>query len=157
MRSRKAALRAEIGLFTAALLLFCLCGAALLYRQVLEENKDLLQKSGFVLERFGNHSMVVREIPSFFATGCDVVSVVQQICTNLQKGSREIEASQLDWLFNNTACRAAIKAGNYSTTQSLQQLIQDIYRYNIARYCPHGRPIMIQITKNELEKRFGRE
>ena len=125
--------------------------------QVLEENKDLLQKSGFVLERFGNHSMVVREIPSFFATGCDVVSVVQQICTNLQKGSREIEASQLDWLFNNTACRAAIKAGNYSTTQSLQQLIQDIYRYNIARYCPHGRPIMIQITKNELEKRFGRE
>ena len=40
MRSRKAALRAEIGLFTAALLLFCLCGAALLYRQVLEENKD---------------------------------------------------------------------------------------------------------------------
>ena len=38
MRSRKAALRAEIGLFIAALLLFCLCGAALLYRQVLEEN-----------------------------------------------------------------------------------------------------------------------
>ncbi len=72
------------------------------------------------------------------------------------KGEQEVSASHIDWLFNSIACRAAIKGGNRSTQYELQQLMEDIYRYDIVKYCPHGRPIVIEQTKKDIEKLFGR-
>lgn len=120
-----------------------------------EQNLQLLSHWGFGIDIFGMTAIIVREIPSFFS-GENIVSVVEEIASNLQKGLLQLQSDKLDWLFNNTACRAAIKAGQYTHTQQLQTLVDDIYRLDMIKYCPHGRPIVIELTKSEIEKRFGR-
>jgi len=120
-----------------------------------EQNLDLLADWGFGISIFGVTSVVVREVPSFFADG-NIAAVVEEIASNLQKGILQLQSDKLDWLFNNSACRAAIKAGQYTHISQLQQLVDDIYRLQIVKFCPHGRPIVIEMTKREIEKRFGR-
>ena len=120
-----------------------------------EQNLSLLANWGFGVDLLGATSVVVREIPSYFS-GENIVGLIQEIASNLQKGILQLQSDKLDWLFNNSACRAAIKAGEYTHISQLQQLVEDIYRYDIVKFCPHGRLIVIEITKNEIEKRFGR-
>ena len=119
------------------------------------EHRELLQNAGFIAEELGVSAMVVREIPSFLQN-CDIAGIFEEVASNLAKGEQEVSASHIDWLFNSIACRAAIKGGNRSTQYELQQLMEDIYRYDIVKYCPHGRPIVIEQTKKDIEKLFGR-
>ena len=55
-----------------------------------------------------------------------------------------------------TACKAAIKAGNTNNPAELQKLAEDVLSHPDVRFCPHGRPVVIEMSKYELEKQFGR-
>ena len=67
-----------------------------------------------------------------------------------------MQPEKLDWIYHNTACRAAIKAGDITSHQELTVLLKTVLTNDAVRYCPHGRPVLTEITKNELEKQFGR-
>ena len=54
------------------------------------------------------------------------------------------------------ACRGAVKAGDTNTERELYELVKAVLSDSEVRFCPHGRPVMIEISEHELEKQFGR-
>ena len=121
---------------------------------VLEE-LPLLQKAGYILEDFGNMTVLVRAVPTVLA-GCDVASVIEEIAGGFISGRRDALTSKEDWLYHSIACRAAIKAGDTTTQKELQMLTERVLTDPDVRFCPHGRPVSFTMTKKELEKQFGR-
>jgi len=67
-----------------------------------------------------------------------------------------VQSERVDSLYHTIACRAAVKAGNKSTEQELLGLAQRILSNNDIMYCPHGRPVAIELKRREIEKQFGR-
>ena len=63
---------------------------------------------------------------------------------------------KLDWIYHSMACRAAVKAGNFTSSYEAEKFVENLLKREDIRYCPHGRPVMIEMTKRELEKQFKR-
>lgn len=116
---------------------------------------DELQQAGISIEDFGGQCVLVRSFP-LDLTGEDIDNTVREIAAGLVGGNREIQSSKLDWIYHSSACRAAIKAGDLSKPAELLALAKQVLSDESIRYCPHGRPVCIEMTKKELEKQFGR-
>ena len=117
-------------------------------------NIELLEKSGFEIEDFGNSSVIVRAIPSFL-TGDDVTSVLTEIAEGIISTGR-VSNDRLEHIFHTVSCRAAVKAGNSISRTEMQSLAERVLSDKDIMYCPHGRPVAFEIKKKELEKQFGR-
>ena len=115
---------------------------------------DIYASAGFEIEDFGAGTVIVRSAPMILA-GEDVAEAVMEIAGYLQSSKNDITTEKLDWLYHNVACRAAVKAGDESSTQELIGLIKRIESEDI-RYCPHGRPVSIIVKRKDLERQFGR-
>lgn len=116
---------------------------------------DELQTAGISIEDFGGQSILVRSFP-LDLTGEDIDNTIREIAAGLVGGSREVQTSKLDWIYHSSACRAAIKAGDISKPAELEALAKRVLTDDAVRFCPHGRPVCIEMTKKELEKQFGR-
>lgn len=114
-----------------------------------------LQTAGIAIEDFGGQSVLVRSFPLDLA-GEDIDNTLREIATGLVGGNREIQTAKLDWIYHSSACRAAIKAGDKSKPAELLELAKRVLSDDAVRFCPHGRPVCIEMTKKELEKQFGR-
>lgn len=114
-----------------------------------------LTQAGISLEDFGDSSVLVRSFPLILA-GEDIEHTIREIAGGLTEGNREIQSAKLDWIYHSTACRAAIKAGDSSKPAELLDLAQRVLEDDSIRYCPHGRPVCVEMTRKELEKQFGR-
>lgn len=119
------------------------------------DNIELLEEQGFEIEDFGSNGIIIRAIPMYI-TSEDPKSLVLEIAYNLGNGNKAEISEKLDWIFHSVACRSAIKAGDKAEINQLKQLVKDIRTKKIPLYCPHGRPVIISISKKELEKQFGR-
>lgn len=119
------------------------------------DNMQLLEDQGFEIEEFGTNGVIVRAIPMYI-TSEDPQQLVSEIAFNLSNGNKAEISEKLDWIFHSVACRSAIKAGDKAEINQLTQLVKDIRSEKIPLYCPHGRPVIISISKKELEKQFGR-
>lgn len=117
-------------------------------------NLQLLLKSGFEIEDFGNSTVIVRAIPSFL-TGENVSMLVSEIAQSLiTTGS--VSTQRQEHLFHTVACKAAIKAGSRTTPEEMLQLAKKVLASKDIMYCPHGRPVAFEIKRYDLEKQFGR-
>ncbi|MBQ3133532.1 MAG: DNA mismatch repair endonuclease MutL [Clostridia bacterium] len=114
-----------------------------------------LSAAGYEVEEFGNTEVLVRAVPLLLA-GDDVVATVREIAGGLLAGRHDVTTDRLDWLFHNTACRAATKGGDSSTPAERQALAERVLWDPSIRTCPHGRPVCVELTRRELEKQFGR-
>ena len=121
---------------------------------VLLENRELLLEAGYNIDDFGGGTIVVREIPVMLI-GSDVTALIQEIAGQLLE-DRSPQPEKLKWIYANTACRAAIKAGDDTPPAMQRALVEYLLSHRDVRYCPHGRPICIEMTRTELEKGFGR-
>ena len=121
----------------------------------LSEQRDLLEKAGFETEEFGGNTLLIRSVPMML-TGCDIPAAIQEIAAGFLAGGREVAVEKLDWIYHSTACRAAVKAGNVSHPAELLRLAERVLQNDDIRYCPHGRPVCFELTRQELEKQFGR-
>lgn len=119
------------------------------------ENIPLISEAGFDIEDFGGGSVIVRGCP-IDLDRCDVTSLIGEIADYLLKNRRDITNEHLEWIYHNVACRSAVKAGDKSSPEELYDLVKKVLFDNEVRFCPHGRPVLIEITKYELEKQFGR-
>ncbi len=117
-------------------------------------NTELLQKSGFEVEDFGNSTVVVRAI-SASLVGEDVSSLLSEIAEKLCTTGM-VETDKEDHIFHTVACKAAIKAGWKTSQAEMKQLAERVLRDKEIMYCPHGRPVAFEIKKRELERQFGR-
>ncbi len=124
------------------------------YNAVLS-NLDLYSKCGFAIEDFGNSTVLVRECPSIL-DGEDVSGLVEETAAKLLDGKTDITPEQMDWIFHSTSCRAAVKAGDKTLPYEMELFVKKLLANPNIRYCPHGRPVMIKLSKYDIEKQFGR-
>ena len=124
------------------------------YSAVLE-SLDLLEKAGYGVQDFGNGMVIVSECPTAVADA-DIASVIMELASYLVTSRRELVPEKLDWIYHSTACRAAIKAGDKTTEYELNKFVEKLLNNPDIRYCPHGRPVLIELTRREIEKNFGR-
>ena len=123
-------------------------GAALL------AHLDLLERFGFEAEDFGGGSLLIRAAPADVPAGeiADTLSALGR--TLLDTGRADPEAAR-DALLHTMACKAAIKGGQKNSSAELLRVAEAVMDGRV-RYCPHGRPVAIELTRGQLEKRFGR-
>lgn len=119
------------------------------------ENLDLLEKAGYHLEDFGGGVVIVSECPTAVADA-DIAEVIMELAGYLVNNRRELVPEKLDWIYHSTACRAAIKAGNRTSEYELNKFVEKLLANPDIRYCPHGRPVLIEMSRYEIEKNFGR-
>ena len=119
----------------------------------LMENSALLEKFGFELEDFGGGSIAVRTCPADMDFG-QVQSAVEEIAGELA-GRGNADQDARDHVLATVACKAAIKAGRKSDMRELEALVGKVLTGEV-KYCPHGRPVAVEITKYKLDKLFGR-
>ncbi len=119
------------------------------------ENLETIRDAGFEVEDFGNGTVIVRSCP-IDLDNQEIAPLIDEIAQHLVKNRRDITNEHLDWIYHNVACRSAIKAGDNNSTAELLALAKSVVNDNDVRFCPHGRPVMIEISKYELEKQFGR-
>lgn len=119
------------------------------------ENIETIANSGFDIEDFGNGTVIVRSCPMDLDSQ-EIAPLISEIAEYLTKNRRDITNEHLDWIYHNVACRSAIKAGDNNSDAELLALAKQVVNDNEVRFCPHGRPVMIELSKYELEKQFGR-
>ena len=124
------------------------------YSAVLD-NLELLDKAGYRVEDFGGGMVIVNEYPTAVADA-DLAEVVMELAGYLVNNRRELIPEKLDWIYHSTACRAAIKAGDKTSEYELEKFVEKLLNDPDIRYCPHGRPVLIEMSKYEIEKNFGR-
>lgn len=118
-------------------------------------NLDMFAKCSFDVEDFGNGTLLVRSAPQYLAA-TEIANCIAEMSGYIASGKKDIYAEKMDWFYHNVSCRSAIKAGNKSTVQELMDIAWTLEKNPQIKYCPHGRPICIVMTKYEIEKQFGR-
>ena len=119
------------------------------------QNLSLLKKCGFSVEEFGGLTVIVRETPSLL-DGVDVKDLITEIAQKLLEHKTDIEPDKMDWIFHSASCRSAVKGGDVTSAQERELFVKKLLSMPDIKYCPHGRPVMIKISKYEIEKQFGR-
>lgn len=119
------------------------------------EHESLLRDAGVETEDFGGSTVLVRSVPADVETP-DVEGLICELAAKLARGSRDALSEKTEWVLHSIACRAAIKAGDRTASAELMHLAQDILDGKVPPFCPHGRPVVLKLTKKELEKQFGR-
>jgi DNA mismatch repair protein MutL len=123
--------------------------------EVLALQIPLLKKLGFELEHFGGNTFRVRAIPSIFIKN-DPVSLVNSVLDNVTEDETPL-ANEIEKKVIARICkRAAIKSGQVLSLEEQKGLVNELERCVSPRTCPHGRPTMIHLSVNLLEKQFGR-
>ena len=119
------------------------------------EQLPLLSQAGFEVEDFGNGALIVQACPMELAAD-DVPEVLAEIAGRFVEKKQDVSFEKLDWIFHSVSCRSAIKAGNFTTRYEMERFAKQLLSMPEIRYCPHGRPVLIEMTQRELEKNFGR-
>jgi len=120
---------------------------------VIEQSMNELDQLGFELERFGPSSILVRSVPSV-AVGADLQARLRDILNELAEGGAG--SSWLDSVAVSVACHTSIRAGQTLSLLEMRELVEQLERAQQPRACGHGRPTMLRLTQNELERQFGR-
>ena len=124
-------------------------------RAILLENRELLSSLGFEVEEFGTDTLLIRQIPMDLSQG-DAAATLETMAADLAMGKREKAATVRDEILHTVACKAAIKAGWHTDEKELTALVKTVMDREELKYCPHGRPICISLSKKQLEKQFKR-
>lgn len=118
-------------------------------------NLNMFADCGFEVEDFGNSTVIVRCSPQYIPAA-EICDCITEMADYIAQGKNDIFTEKMEWFYCNVACRSAIKAGNKSTPEELIGIVKHLEEHPEIKYCPHGRPICIVLTKGEIEKQFGR-
>ena len=115
-------------------------------------NSEVFRDAGFDIEDFGTSTVVVRSTPIYLERQ-EVEQAVIEMADHIMQNKKDLTSSHVEWLYQNIACRAAIKAGINAKMEEMEALIKSASN---EKHCPHGRPVSITIKKKDIEKQFGR-
>ena len=121
---------------------------------LLEEFGELFADFGFELEVFGENTVILRAAPSGIFPE-DALPALEEILQHLREGGTPDPATARDELLHTVACKAAIKAGWDTSPAELEKIATEVLSGRV-RYCPHGRPVSVTVTRKDLDKLFLR-
>jgi DNA mismatch repair protein MutL len=122
---------------------------------LLRENLPLLNEIGFQVEEFGNNTFRVRAIPALFVRN-NPVTAVQAVVEDFEEDETPLQGMLKERLIARICKRMAVKGGTVLTSQEQLALLTDLESCQAPRTCPHGRPTMIHLSVDLLERQFGR-
>ena len=120
-----------------------------------QNSRSYFAAIGFDFEEFGADTVLVRSAPTSIAIG-DCRDVFTFLAGKLAEGNTKSAGEIFDRALYTAACKAAIKAGNKFTDIDNRRIVNEIFANDAVLYCPHGRPVLVEYTKERLEKMFGR-
>lgn len=121
----------------------------------INDNIDTITQLGFAVEADVAPTVAVMGIP--MVLGNDNPSeIISELAKNFLEFKHNPQLDVFDELYHSIACKAAIKANDNSGLVELQALVNAVYDDDNIRYCPHGRPVMIELSKKDIEKQFKR-
>ena len=125
-------------------------------RQALAAHGPVLDRLGFGIEPFGGHSVRVAAVPALIdPTVCETaIRALAQDLEGLDEGSA-IDAA-LRQIAATTACHAAVKANDHLTPEKMTHILDALRRTAHSSVCPHGRPVVLRLSRREIERRFER-
>jgi DNA mismatch repair protein MutL len=124
--------------------------------KVLEEQLPVLQHFGFTVETFGPNAFQVRAIPALFAD-TDPAAALRALVEDFEEDESPLQ-NEIEAKIAARVCkRMAVKAGKALSTEEQRTLLTDLENCDSPRTCPHGRPTMIHLSVDMLERQFGRK
>ena len=119
-----------------------------------EENQEALQKAGFDLSPFGDDTVQLRGVPIILGQP-QAEKCLMEALDELMDDAASPIADRTSRVIQ-MACKHAVKGGERLSNESVMALIRDVVDQKVTPTCPHGRPLMVQLTHTELDKRFRR-
>jgi DNA mismatch repair protein MutL len=132
-------------------------GVELLPREVamIRELHDPLTAMGFHIRFFGGTSVVIDAVPTDVKSGSES-SILHELLESYDEYERLGTFSSREALAAGFSCRAAIKSGDRLSQEEMHSLIEQLFQTKMPYVCPHGRPVVIKLALDELDRRFGR-
>ena len=121
----------------------------------LEENTGLLADMGFAFDFSERPCAVATAVPTFVMEQ-DIEEIIAEIAENLSLYNHDPQSHVLDDMLHTVACKSAIKANDKNDAAELQSLVEQVYYDEKIRHCPHGRPVMFTVSKNNIAHQFKR-
>lgn len=121
----------------------------------LSDNAEYLDTLGIELFFPSVTEAEITAFPSVLSD-CSPSDTVEKIASVLLKGGDDIEGLLFDGVLHTAACKGAIKANELTSSKELELLAKRVWEDGTIRYCPHGRPIITKMSKNSIERSFGR-
>lgn len=121
---------------------------------IYSDNADFFAEAGFEIEEFGHNTVRISMIPVSLDMS-DAASSVTEMILVLGAGREKISALR-DKALYTVACKAALKAGQKLSESEQKELIKNVLALSGQATCPHGRPVILKLTKHQIEKQFKR-
>ena len=117
------------------------------------ENKDVFEEFGFDVDEFSDSEIIIRAVPAFdFRESLE--SIFERLKESLKK---DYEVKDIrEEIIISMSCKGAVKAGQKLDMEEMENMVRRLHE--VGKYtCPHGRPIIVKLSKDELDKMFGRK
>lgn len=122
---------------------------------IINESMDLFKSLGFEIENFGGRAYAIRGVPMVLGDS-NVKEFFRELLDNVEEYKKGTSYNlKIDDIIQ-MSCKAAVKAGDKLSEREILALLRDLIDNKVPMTCPHGRPIMISITKKQLERTFKR-
>ena len=122
--------------------------------ELIESRGALFAELGFEIEPFGERDYIVRAVPAELDAG-EIGPALEEICEKLRRGKTLGKQQVWDEILHTVACKAAIKAGWDTTEEELERVAEEVLSGRV-KYCPHGRPVAVTLSRKDLDKMFKR-
>lgn len=117
-------------------------------------NKEIFDKMGLSVENFGNNAIIINNIPVIFCNA-NIRDIFFTILDSVKDSKKVSIGTEIDKIIKN-ACVKSVKSGDKLHLPEIKRLIDDLRNTQSPYTCPHGRPVIIKITKYEIERMFER-
>jgi DNA mismatch repair protein MutL len=123
--------------------------------EVFEEIREDLNRLGFNLRMFGKQTVMIEGVPQDVKPGTEV-TILQDMIAEYQDNASRLKLDKRDNLAKSYSCRNAIMAGQKLTLEEMRTLIDNLFATREPYSCPHGRPVIIKLSLDQLDRMFGR-
>lgn len=123
--------------------------------EILQELNQLLNQIGFQLKFFSKNTIIIEGVPEDIKSGSEE-RILREFIDEYLINQREKKLEQRDNIAKSYSCKAAIKAGDKLSEKEMRLLIDQLFATSMPYVCPHGRPVIIKISLDEFDRRFGR-
>ena len=122
---------------------------------LVREINPYLTKLGFEIKFFSKNTIIIEGVPEDVKKGSEEV-ILMELLEEFAENQREKKLEEKDNLAKSYSCKTAIKAGDYLSEKEMRLLIDQLFATSMPYVCPHGRPIVVKISLEEFDRRFGR-
>jgi len=120
------------------------------------DQAELLEELGLHIQDFGGNAIALTAYPTLMAKA-DPETLLKDLVDLIENSGRKVERRDLlDKMLHMMSCKAAIKAGQRLSPEEMEALLTQRHLCDDAHHCPHGRPTALNLTKDELDRQFGR-